>query len=254
MRALREVNKQIGSIALMACDSGQKSGGPASSDCAQCAMTLSLFPDEPPVEPREEPLADGAVVLRGFALAGAPELLAALAEVTRQSPFRFMSTPGGFQMSVAMTNCGAAGWITDRTGYRYGSIDPLTHKPWPPMPDLFATLASAASLRAGFGSLTPDACLINQYEPGSRMSLHQDRNELDFSAPIVSVSLGLPAVFLFGGDRRADKPQRVALAHGDVVAWGGPSRLRSHGVLPLKDGEHPLIGRRRINLTFRKAL
>src|SRR6185437_2199986 len=226
MRALREVNKQIGSIALMACDSGQKSGGPASSDCAQCAMTLSLFPDEPPVEPREEPLADGAVVLRGFALAGAPELLAALAEVTRQSPFRFMTTPGGYQMSVAMTNCGSAGWITDRTGYRYGPTDPLTGNSWPAMPPQFATLAAQAAASAGFGTFVPDAGLINRYEPGSRLSLHQDRNERDFGAPIVSVSLGLPAVFLFGGDRRADKTRRVALAHGDVVVWGGPARLR----------------------------
>lgn len=217
-------------------------------------MTLDMFPDEPAVEPRDEPIAPGAVLLRGFAQSSGPALLQAVRAVTSQSPFRFMSTPGGFQMSVAMTNCGVAGWITDRTGYRYDSIDPLTGRPWPAMPDIFAMLAAVASTRAGFGSFTPDACLINRYEPGSRMSLHQDRNELDFTAPIVSVSLGLPAVFLFGGDRRADKPRRVALVHGDVVVWGGPARLRFHGVLPLKDGEHPLTGRGRINLTFRKAL
>jgi DNA oxidative demethylase len=217
-------------------------------------MTLDLFPDEPAVEPGEQPIAAGAVLLRGLAQSSGPALLEAVRAVTSQSAFRFMSTPGGFQMSVAMTNCGAAGWITDRTGYRYGSIDPLTGRPWPAMPDVFATLAEVASVRAGFGAFTPDACLINQYEPGSRMSLHQDRNELDFSAPIVSVSLGLTAVFLFGGDRRADKPRRIALAHGDVVVWGGPARLRFHGVLPLKDGEHPLTGRRRINLTLRRAL
>jgi len=217
-------------------------------------MTLDLFPDEPAVEPREEPIAPGAILLRGFAQPSARVLLEAVKAVTSQSPFRFMSTPGGFQMSVAMTNCGAAGWITDRTGYRYGSIDPLTGSAWPAMPDLLATLAKEAAARTGFGSFTADACLINQYEPGSRMSLHQDRNEVDFTAPIVSVSLGLPAVFLFGGDRRADKPRRIALGHGDVVVWGGPARLRFHGVLPLKDGEHPLTGRRRINLTFRKAL
>ena len=217
-------------------------------------MTLDLFPDEPAVEPRDEPIAPGAVLLRGFAQPSAPALLEAVTAVTSQSPFRFMSTRGGFQMSVAMTNCGAAGWITDRTGYRYDSIDPLTGRPWPAMPDVLATLAKEAAARTGFGSFAPDACLINQYEPGSRMSLHQDRNELDFTAPIVSVSLGLPAVFLFGGDRRADKPRRVALAHGDVVVWGGAARLRFHGVLALKDGEHPLTGRRRINLTFRKAL
>ncbi len=217
-------------------------------------MTLNLFPDEPAVEARDEPIVAGAVLLRGFALSQGPALLEAVGAVTSRSPFRFMSTPGGSRMSVAMTNCGAAGWITDRGGYRYGSIDPLTGQPWPAMPGSLASLAAMAAARAGFGSFTPDACLINQYEPGSRMSLHQDRNEIDFTAPIVSVSLGLPAVFLFGGDRRADKPQRVALAHGDVVVWGGPARLRFHGVLPLKDGEHPLAGRRRINLTFRKAL
>lgn len=217
-------------------------------------MTLSLFPDEPPVEPREEPLEEGAVVLRAFARAEAPELLVALDEVTRQSPLRFMTTPGGYQMSVAMTNCGAAGWITDRTGYRYGPIDPQTGMSWPAMPATFATLASRAAARAGFDAFVPDACLINRYEPGSRLSLHQDRDERDFGAPIVSVSLGLPAVFLFGGDRRADKTRRVALAHGDVVVWGGSARLRFHGVLPLKDGEHPLVGRQRINFTLRRAL
>jgi alkylated DNA repair protein (DNA oxidative demethylase) len=239
------INSQGASIALTLRDGRQE---------YNASMTLDLFPDEPAVEPGEEPIAPGAVLLRGFAQSRGPALLEAVSAVTSQSPFRFMSTPGGFQMSVAMTNCGAAGWITDRTGYRYGPIDPLTGRHWPAMPAVLATLAVAASARAGFGSFTPDACLINRYEPGSRMSLHQDRNELDFTAPIVSVSLGLPAVFLFGGDRRADKPQRVALAHGDVVVWGGPARLRFHGVLPLQDGEHPLTGRRRINLTFRKAL
>jgi len=217
-------------------------------------MTLDLFPDEPAVEPGDEPIAPGAVLLRGFAQSSGPALLEAVKAVTSQSPFRFMSTPGGYQMSVAMTNCGAAGWITDHTGYRYGAIDPLSGSPWPAMPDAFAALAAVAAGRAGYSGFIPDACLINRYEPGSRMSLHQDRNELDFTAPIVSVSLGLPAVFLFGGLRRADKPQRVALAHGDVVVWGGPARLRFHGVLPLKDGEHPLTGRCRLNLTFRKAL
>ncbi len=217
-------------------------------------MTLDLFPDEPAVEPGDEPIAPGAVLLRGFAQSNGPALLEAVRAVTSQSPFRFMSTPGGYQMSVAMTNCGAAGWITDHTGYRYGAIDPLSGSPWPAMPDAFAALAALAAGRAGYSGFIPDACLVNRYEPGSRMSLHQDRDELDFTAPIVSVSLGLPAVFLFGGLRRADKPQRVALTHGDVIVWGGPARLRFHGVLPLKDGEHPLTGRCRINLTFRKAL
>jgi DNA oxidative demethylase len=217
-------------------------------------MTLNLFPDEPVVEPQEQAIAPGATLLRGAALAQAVALLDAVEAVTRQSPLRHMSTPGGFRMSVAMTNCGAAGWITDRSGYRYGPQDPLSGRAWPQMPPVFARLATQTAARAGFPHFVPDACLINQYEPGSRMSLHQDKNENDFGAPIVSVSLGLPAVFLFGGERRADKTQRVPLAHGDVVVWGGPARLRFHGVLPLKDGEHPLLGRRRINLTFRKAL
>ena len=217
-------------------------------------MTWDLFPDEPVVEQAQLPLGPGAMLLRGFARAQAAELLEAVVAVTRQAPFRLMSTPGGYQMSVAMTNCGAAGWITDRSGYRYGPIDPLSNKHWPPMPAVFANLAALAAARAGFASFVTDACLINQYEPGSRMSLHQDKNERDFSAPIVSVSLGLPAVFLLGGERRSDPAERVALAHGDVVVWGGPARLRYHGVMTVKDGEHPQLGRRRINLTFRKAL
>jgi alkylated DNA repair protein (DNA oxidative demethylase) len=156
-------------------------------------------------------------------------------------------------MSVAMTNCGAVGWLTDRTGYRYDSRDPDTGRSWPAMPDVFADLAAQAAARAGFVGFAPDACLVNRYEPGTRLSLHQDRNERDFDAPIVSVSLGLPAVFLFGGLRRADTPRRVPLTHGDVVVWGGPARLRYHGVLSLREGDHPLMGGRRLNLTFRKA-
>jgi len=216
-------------------------------------MTWDLFADEPGVQ-ADEALTPGAVLLRGWARTQGAELLEAVSEVIRQSPLRFMSTPGGYRMSVAMTNCGAAGWITDRSGYRYGALDPLSGRSWPAMPPLFSTLAAAAAARAGFDSFVPDACLINQYEPGSRMSLHQDKDERDYAAPIVSVSLGLPATFLFGGERRSDRAARVALVHGDVVVWGGPARLRYHGVAPLKEGEHPLLGRRRINLTFRRAL
>jgi alkylated DNA repair protein (DNA oxidative demethylase) len=156
-------------------------------------------------------------------------------------------------MSVAMTNCGAAGWVTDRTGYRYDRHDPESGRRWPAMPDVFAELAAQAAARAGFDGFAPDACLVNRYEPGTRLSLHQDKNERDFTAPIVSVSLGLPAVFLFGGLHRAETPRRVPLAHGDVVVWGGPARLRYHGVMPLETGQHPLMGGHRINLTFRKA-
>jgi alkylated DNA repair protein (DNA oxidative demethylase) len=171
-----------------------------------------------------------------------------------QAPFRRMLTPGGHQMSVAMTNCGSVGWVTDRTGYRYDANDSETGKPWPAMPRSFRELAAHAADHAGFGGFSPDACLINRYQPGARMSLHQDKDEEDFAAPIVSVSLGLPAIFLFGGLKRSDKPRRFRLQHGDIAVWGGPARLVFHGVAPLADGEHALLGRQRINLTFRKAL
>lgn len=177
----------------------------------------------------------------------------ALTEVTTAAPFRHMLTPGGFRMSVAMTNCGRRGWVSDRSGYRYDPIDPDSGRRWPAMPAAFLSLAGEAAASAGLGPFTPDACLINRYAAGARLSLHQDRDERDFGAPIVSVSLGLPAVFLFGGLRRKDTPLRVPLAHGDVVVWGGPARLRYHGVVPLKAGSHPLTGEFRINLTFRKS-
>jgi alkylated DNA repair protein (DNA oxidative demethylase) len=201
----------------------------------------------------DEPLAPGAVVLRGFALADEGALLAALDDVVARAPLRHMVTPGGFRMSVAMTNCGEYGWVSDRTGYRYDPIDPATGAAWPAMPDAFRSLAMRAAARAGFDGFVPDACLVNRYEPGARLTLHQDRNERDFRAPIVSVSLGIPAMFLFGGARRADRQKRVALEHGDVVVWGGPARLRYHGIAPLKDNHHPLLGQQRFNLTFRKA-
>lgn len=177
----------------------------------------------------------------------------AVEQVTAAAPLRHLVTPGGYTMSVAMSNCGALGWVSDRTGYRYTRTDPLSGQPWPPMPDCFARLAGRAAAEAGFHDFRPDACLINRYEPGARLSLHQDRDERDFDAPIVSVSLGLPATFLFGGLARADSAARVPLVHGDVVVWGGVDRLRHHGVLPLADGEHPLLGAQRINFTFRKA-
>jgi alkylated DNA repair protein (DNA oxidative demethylase) len=191
-------------------------------------------------------------VLRGLA-AKQPALLADLESVASRAPFRHMVTPGGYRMSVAMTNCGALGWVTDRTGYRYDALDPETGAPWPPMPESFRTLAVSAAAQAGFDDFVPDACLINRYAPGARLTLHQDRNERDFGQPIVSVSLGLPAVFLFGGLKRSEKAARVPLEHGDVVVWGGPARMRFHGVLPLKEGHDPQLGRLRINLTFRKA-
>lgn len=204
--------------------------------------------------PDVESLADGATLLRGFARPEAVSLMAAVERIAAVAPFRHMITPGGFRMSVAMTNCGGAGWVTDRSGYRYDPRDPVTDRPWPAMPETFFTLAARAAAAAGFPGFAPDACLINRYAPAARLSLHQDKNERDFDSPIVSVSLGLPAVFLFGGARRADRPRRVRLDSGDVVAWGGPARLAFHGVAALADGDDPLTGRCRINLTFRKAL
>ena len=216
-------------------------------------MTADLFESVPDVRPAQEAMAEGAVLLRGFARPMEAELVAALRDIAEQSPFRHMVTPGGHPMSVAMTNCGSLGWVTDSSGYRYDAHDPDTAKPWPAMPAPFRELARQAADRAGFGGFSPDACLVNRYQPGAKMSLHQDRDEENFGAPIVSVSLGLPAIFLFGGPKRSDKPRRFRLEHGDVVVWGGPARLYFHGVAPLADGEHALLGRQRINLTFRKA-
>lgn len=203
--------------------------------------------------PRVE-LASGAVLMRGFARDHEQSVIAAYHKVVAAAPFRHMVTPGGHRMSVAMTNCGAAGWVTDRRGYRYSRTDPLTGETWPAMPPALRTLAERAAAEGGYPDFEPDACLINRYKPGSRLTLHQDKNERDFTAPIVSVSLGLPAKFLFGGRERSDRVQRLMVQHCDVAVWGGPSRLAFHGVDRLKDGEHPATGHSRINLTFRTAL
>jgi alkylated DNA repair protein (DNA oxidative demethylase) len=220
-------------------------------------MTFDLFdtllPDDADGPIEKESLAPGAWVLRGFARAQAPMLADAIRAVEAQAPFRHLITPGGLRMSVAMTNCGSVGWVSDLTGYRYDPMDAQTGLPWPPLPPVFVALAERAAAEAGYRGFAPNACLINRYVPGTRLSLHQDRDELDLRAPIVSVSLGLPAVFLFGGLRRAERPARIRMAHGDVAVWGGPSRLAFHGVAPLADGDHPMFGRVRFNLTFRKA-
>ncbi len=216
-------------------------------------MTADLFGSVDDRRPSRQAIGEGAILLRGFARLIEREVMADLHDVVAQAPFRHMMTPGGHRMSVAMTNCGRLGWVTERAGYRYEAIDPASGKPWPAMPSTFCLLAEAAAIEAGFDAFTPDACLVNCYQPGAKMSLHQDRDELDLGAPIVSVSLGLPAIFLFGGMKRSDKTQRFRLEHGDVAVWGGPARLAFHGVAPLADGEHPLMGRQRINLTFRKA-
>ena len=217
------------------------------------AGTVDMFADDVAGFPVREDLASGACILRGLALPHAADVFAALGTIVEQAPFRHLVTPGGFTMSVAMTNCGALGWVSDRNGYRYASKDPQTDQPWPPMPAAFQNLAVMAASEAGFAVFRPDACLINRYVPGARLTLHQDRNEHDLTQPIVSVSLGVPATFLFGGLSRTDRQARVGLLHGDVVVWGGPSRLRFHGILPLKTSHHPATGDCRINLTFRNV-
>ena len=217
-------------------------------------MNIDLFEGLPDVNLQQICLDDGALLLRGFAKNVDTALMSAIEKVVAQSPLRHMVTPGGFRMSVAMSNCGQVGWITDRSGYRYGVIDPETGRPWPALPETFIDIARRAAMRAGYENFLPDACLINCYEPGARLSLHQDKNERDESAPIVSVSLGLPAVFLFGGSSRTIRPKRYQLVHGDVAVWGGSSRFNFHGIAPLSEGYHPILGGKRINLTFRKAL
>lgn len=216
-------------------------------------MIEDLFAAQEAAQPWAESIDPGAVVLRGFALAQAPALLATVADIAAVAPFRHMLTPGGLAMSAAMTNCGPLGWVSDAHGYRYAPVDPVSGAPWPALPPGWLALAREAAATAGFAGFVPDACLINRYAPGARMSLHQDRNERDMTQPIVSVSLGLPVIFQFGGMQRSERPRRVPLMHGDVVVWGGPARLRYHAVLALKDDVHPLTGNCRINLTFRKA-
>ncbi|HEY2864712.1 MAG TPA: DNA oxidative demethylase AlkB [Casimicrobiaceae bacterium] len=214
-------------------------------------MTGDLFHADAQV--RRQVLVPGAVLLRGFANGATAELGAGLARVVAQAPFRHMVTPSGRPMSVAMTNCGTYGWVTDRAGYRYDPIDPESGRRWPSMPKAFAVLSSEAAAAAGFGGFAADACLINRYPPGARLSLHQDKDERDFDQPIVSVSLGASAVFLFGGLKRTDRTLRVPVTHGDILVWGGPARLNYHGVLPVKADDHPFAGGCRINLTLRKA-
>lgn len=212
-----------------------------------------LFGGHEPRQSARQTIAPGAMLLRGFALDGQQAVLDGIGRIAAAAPFRQMQTPGGHVMSVAMTNCGQASWVTDRAGYRYSPTDPETGQPWPAMPDAFLTLARAAAAQAGYADFRPDACLINRYAPGARMSLHQDRDERDMTQPIVSVSLGLPATFQFGGLKRSDPVAKHALLHGDCVVWGGPSRLCYHGILTLKDGQHPATGPMRLNLTFRVA-
>jgi alkylated DNA repair protein (DNA oxidative demethylase) len=212
----------------------------------------TLFDDDSSTRPYQR-LEEGAVLLRGFAASEAPALLEEVARIAQAAPFRHLVTPGGYTMSVAMTNCGRVGWVSDRTGYRYEAVDPDTGAPWPIMSTAFLDLAVRAAAEGGFPHYDPDACLINRYAAGAKLSLHRDRDEKDAWAPIVSVSLGLPIVFLWGGKRRSDPVRRMRLENGDVAVWGGPARFVYHGVAPLNDGQHPLTGAARINLTFRKV-
>lgn len=212
-------------------------------------MTADLFPEDR----RALVLDEGAKLLGGFVLAEAEALLAEIASIAAAAPFRHLVTPGGKSMSVAMTNCGKLGWVSDRRGYRYEPNDPLSGQPWPAMPERFASLALNAAAAAGYNGFRPDACLINRYAPGTRLTLHQDRDEGNYDWPIVSVSLGVPATFLWGGKERSDRARRIPLTHGDVVVWGGPSRLHYHGIADLKPGHHPATGDLRYNLTFRQA-
>ncbi|WP_092404718.1 DNA oxidative demethylase AlkB [Pseudomonas sp. NFACC02] len=215
--------------------------------------TLDLFDDDTPQPLACENIGPRSFVLRGFALPFIDRVLLSLASVLTRAPFRNMVTPGGHTMSVALSSCGQFGWTTDRSGYKYTRIDPQTGKPWPEMPEVFMELARSAADAAGFAGFVPDACLINRYIPGAKMSLHQDKDEQGYEWPVVSISLGIPAMFLFGGHLRSDATQRVPLFHGDVVVWGGEDRLRFHGVMPVKQAEHPQLGEQRINFTFRKA-
>ncbi len=218
-------------------------------------MTPDLFDGDPLGAPPSGPLVlgPGAALLRGFALPVAQALRDEVLAIARAAPWRRMETPGGRQMSVATTSCGELGWVSDRRGYRYVARDPVSGMPWPVMPAVLRALAREAAAAAGHPGFDPDSCLVNRYAPGTRLSLHQDRDERDLQAPIVSVSLGLGAVFLWGGLARTDRAERVPLQHGDVVAWGGPDRLRFHGVLPVREGTHPQWGDARVNLTFRRA-
>lgn len=217
-------------------------------------MNYSLFDNADEQQSWIEPICDGAHILRHFASQQDVELLRAIEGVSREHPFRHLRTPNGHRMSVAMTCCGDVGWVSDPSGYRYSPIDPDNNQTWLPIPEILMSLAKAAAKEAGFSDFLPDSCLINQYQVGTRLSLHQDKDEKNFNAPIVSISLGIPATFLFGGVHRSDPIQKFFLAHGDVVVWGGPARLRYHGVAPIKEAAHPVVGAQRINLTFRRAM
>jgi alkylated DNA repair protein (DNA oxidative demethylase) len=224
---------------------------------------MDLFESDTPII---QPVLPDVWLLKNYVALNETSILQDLASVIKQAPLRNMLTPMGFAMSAAMTNCGDLGWLSDRKGYRYDAINPINNLAWPKMPESFLALAKQAATLAGFSDFLPDACLINQYKIGASMGLHQDKNEMDFTQPIVSVSLGLPAIFLFGGAQRRDKPLKVPLQHGDVLVWGNKARLNFHGILAVKSNQnsnlnsvahtdlnHAYLNQHRVNLTFRKA-
>ncbi|MDZ7938484.1 MAG: DNA oxidative demethylase AlkB [Rhodoferax sp.] len=215
---------------------------------------MDLFDDLPlPIDALRTELAPGAVLLRGLGRADDVQILEAIEAVIAQAPLRHLQTPGGYTMSIQTTRCGSMGWVSEPGGYRYAASNPGTRQPWPAMPPCLMDFAVRAAAEAGYPDFVPDSCMVNQYLPGTKLGLHQDRDERDLRAPVVSLSLGLPATFLFGGLERTGATQRYRLAHGDVVVWGGPARLAFHGVLPVAEGDHVLLGRRRVNVTFRKV-
>ena len=215
-------------------------------------MQTDLF-DDASLFPSQQQLAEGVCLLSGQANSMMPAIWQAVEDVLRQAPLRQMQTPGGYTMSVAMSNCGELGWISDRHGYRYSRLDPQSGQPWPAMPEILQELARIWAAEAGFDNFVSNACLINCYQAGSKMSLHLDRDERDFAHPILTLSLGLPARFMLGGLQRQDPYRKLLLQHGDVLVFGGPARLCFHGIMPLADGDHALLGKRRISLTFRRA-
>ena len=216
---------------------------------------MDLFDDLPlATEDLHTAIGPGAVLMRGLGRAGDVQILQAVESIIAQAPLRQPHTPGGYTMSIQTTRCGSVGWLSEPGGYRYSTINPRTGQPWPAVPECLMDFAVDAATQAGYPDFVPDSCMINQYLPGNKLGLHQDRDERDLRAPVVSLSLGLPAIFLFGGLQRTGKTQRYRLAHGDVVVWGGPSRLAFHGILPLAHGDHALVGQRRLNVTFRRVL
>jgi len=205
---------------------------------------MNLFDDAVDICP-------GMRLLPSFA--DSAQSFAAVQSVLAIAPLRQMQTSRGFKMSVETSSCGDLGWISDRKGYRYVDCDPLSEEPWPAMPTVLFELAQSAALEAGYAGFSPDSCLINHYAPGTQMGAHQDKDEVDFSQPIVSVSLGISARFFVVGPERTGKSTSVDLTDGDVIVFGGPSRRFFHGVRKIKPTTHPVLGPHRWNLTFRKA-